>query len=454
MRVSIFAVLTLFATPSIHAFAPSGNTRIANTHSSSLFSYVDVTESAQRNLGPFDEWATNCGVQRAEGFQITSEDGMDWSVMTNVDLPAGSPVLAVPAGMIMTTSSAKAELEEMSEGGVQAAVDQLGKIGAAQSIPKFYLFLKMLVEFERGEESPYFPWMDSLPRLYYNSVSMTDFCYECLPPLVFSLSRVERVKFDNFFQVLQKVDIVSDELKEERELCKWAFNAMNTRCWGELGGEQKLVPMGDMFNHGTDVEVEITFDDEGNCNAFTTYDVPAGSPLRMSYGCPTNPSHFFATYGFLDETSPATFCKIMNIQSTPQLVDIGFDFTRMLFYKDSGDISEEVWDVVLYSKVLAMKPDVKQQFYDAHMSGDIDLKRAIHQEYMLETSTELKNHVDTFLTQLDILSAKGDGKDLNEHPRLPLILKHNEFVKQTFLNVKARLDPMVAQVTEERAALV
>ena len=198
------------------------------------------------------------------------------------------------------------------------------------------------------------------------------------------------------------------------------------------------------FNHGTETEVAIHYDEDGNCMMYATVDVPAGSPLRMSYGDPTNPSQFFATYGFLDETSPATFCKIMNIQPTPQLRDIGFDFSRMLFYKDTGDISEEVWDVMLYQN-LAADRETQQAFYQAHMNGDSDTKSAIHQAHFLETSTALKNHVDTFLKQLDELSAKGAGKDINEHPRLPLILKHNEFVKSKFLKVKERLDPMVMQ---------
>ena len=80
--------------------------------------------------------------------------------------------------------------------------------------------------------------------------------------------------------------------------------------------------------------------------AYTTKDVPAGSPLRMSYGDPTNPSVFLATYGFLDETSPSSFCKLMNLEQ--EMNDLGVDFNRMLFYKDTGDISEEVWDVLLY----------------------------------------------------------------------------------------------------------
>ena len=103
-----------------------------------------------------------------------------------------------------------------------------------------------------------------------------------------------------------------------------------------------------MFNHGAETEIDYSFDPEGNCNVFTTCDVAAGSPLRMSYGDPTNPSFLFARYGFLDEESPATFCKIMIPHENDQLKNIGYANNRMLFYKDTGDTSEEVWDVLLY----------------------------------------------------------------------------------------------------------
>lgn len=195
----------------------------------------------------------------------------------------------------------------------------------------------------------------------------------------------------------------------------------------------------------------MNYDEEGNCSVFASKDVPAGSPLRMSYGDPTNPSILFAQYGFLDETSPATFCKI-TLNPTPQLKDMGYDFSRMLFYKDTGDVSQEVWDVLLYQN-LASKRDVQQAFYQAHMEGDTETKNAIHREYFLETTTALKKHVDTFLVQLDELSQKGAGKDTNQHPRLPLILKHNAFVKETFLAVKGNVDAMVAQAAGEPALM-
>ena len=458
MKFSIAAIaFALVSTPFCDAFAPRARARararaspVVGTKFTSLAAYLDVGEFSPRNVGPFDQWVNECGVQRADGVQLTSEDNLDFYLYTSSDVPAGQPVLAVPNGMILRSSTSKQELLSMSSGGLQEAVDELGRIGGNVYVPEFYLFVKLLVEYERQEESPYYPWLDSLPRLFYNAVSMTDFCLECLPPLVFSLSRGERVKFDNICQVLKKVDVVSENVKNNKDILKWAFNVVTTRCIGEEGQDQALIPMADFLNHGTEANIDLAFDEEGNCQAYSTTDVPAGSPLLRSHGCPTNPSALFARYGLLDQSCPATFCKIMNIRKTPELENIGYDFSKMLFYKDTGDISQEVWDVVLYGKVLENAPDVRQQFYEAHMNGDMETKQGIHQYYTLDTAKEIQTHVNTFLKALDELAKKSEGKSLEEHPRLPLILEHNEYVKNTFLLVKANIDSIVAQAAEQQ----
>ena len=278
------------------------------------------------------------------------------------------------------------------------------------------------------------------------------YCFEVLPPLVASLASKERVKFTHFFNSLQQVRCLSEDTKENKELAKWAYNIVYTRSFGNHNSPgmsdpiKRIVPMADMFNHATDIEVEISFDEEGNCYGYTTNDVPAGSPLRISYGCPTNPSQLFATYGFMDETSPATFCKIMNIQSTQELRNIGLDHSRMLFYKDTGDITEEVWDVILYTVLEDLEDDDRQTqraFYQACMNGDADTKNAIHQQYFPMTSRVIQIHVNSFIAELDQLSEKAFTKNISVHPRIPLILEHNEFVKQTFLRVKGNIDSMV-----------
>ena len=199
----------------------------------------------------------------------------------------------------MPLSSAKHDVEDVCRAtaaaagrnedccGLNKAVDLLQRLGAGDTIPKFYLFVKLVLEYSYGTSSSYYPYLDALPRLYYNSVSMTDFCYECLPPLVFQLSRRERVKFDNFYDAFQQLDPrlfdgpsgqtgIGTTIQTSKEtILKWAFNVVHTRCFsgnrngqsgntngigdgGTDGEEQKIVIMADMVRTTVTITITIT----------------------------------------------------------------------------------------------------------------------------------------------------------------------------------------------------
>ena len=78
-------------------------------------------------------------------------------------------------------------------------------------------------------------------------ITISDFCYECLPPLVYQLARQEKVKFDNFFDAMQKADCISDEMKSKKAVAKWAYNVVTTRCQGS-DEEKFIAPMADMVS--------------------------------------------------------------------------------------------------------------------------------------------------------------------------------------------------------------
>jgi len=436
LKVSMFVLLGFILVGcKVSAFQqpqPVSN-RIKYGATRKLYAYVNIDENCPRDVQTFDEWAASCGVQRTGGFQLTSEDGVDISAMTTEDLPAESPVLFVPNQMILSSQRA---IEEI--GRVEEAEKRLVSTKAAEHVPNFYLFLKILKEYEMGDQSPWYPWLNSLPRYYSNGASMTPFCFDCLPPLAGNLAREERIKFIQFFQALKYVDFLSEEVKSNKDLTKWAFAVLYTRGFATPDGDFRIVPMADYLNHGTETEVQLHYDEEGNCSVYSTTDVPAGSPLRISYGDPTNPSFLLARYGFLDESSPATFCKIMIPRPSQKLKDMGYSHSRMLFFKDTGEVSEEVWDVLLF-QILQSDPNAQEQFYRAHMTGDYQGKQTFHEHYSSQTSMALQKHVNTFLKELEILQSKGDGLDILEHPRFPLIMQHNEYVKQTFLTVREQL---------------
>ena len=403
--------------------------------------YIDIREGAPRDVNALQEWALAYGVQKSDGFQFINQDsiiGLDVSIMTNQDVPVSTPVLYVPSQMILSSTMAK---EEFGYQNLREAEKLLKGLNFVDSeLPYFYLMLQILVEYEKGIESPYFPWLNSLPRYYANGASMTNLCFECLPPLARSLAMKERTKQQNLSN-LNKIPFLSEQTKNNPNLIQWAFQIVYTRSHlDEATGDVRIIPMADYFNHASvDAEIQLVFDDQGNCYAQTTHDIPAGSPLRISYGdYGTNPSFLLARYGFLDETSPASFCKIMIPHIDSKLKDIGYDPTRMLFFKDSGEVSPEVFDVLLYQILSSTNARRRREFYDAHMNQDVQAKQSFHEVYWPETSQRLLQHIDQFLLELEQLTSKSYGKNVQEHPRLPLILAHNEFVKNTFLMVRQR----------------
>lgn len=87
----------------------------------------------------------------------------------------------------------------------------------------------------------------------------------------------------------------------------------------------------------------------------------------------------------------------------------------------------------------------QRAFYESCMNGDEGTRRAYHNEYYAQTYGALRGHVDYLVNELDELElgleiqAK-QGQDADRHPRLPLILRHNQFVSDTLDLVQKNLD--------------
>lgn len=248
----------------------------------------------------------------------------------------------------------------------------------------------------------------------------------------------ERAIMNHLTTAVKKCPYLSVDTKGNTELLVFAFQIVYTRAFDAVDGDLRLVPMGDYFNHGTQTEVVMAYDDDGNLFCQTSYDVPAGTPLRMSYGDPTNPSYLFARYGFLDESSPAVFCKMFPPHINKDMLELGYAENRLLFGKD-GSISEEVFDILLYRYLSSTKVGDRRKLMQAHRDGDHATKRALQEQYYPKTMPLLLDHIDTFVSQLDRLTEKGQQRDPREHPRLPIILEHNRIVKETFLRARETL---------------
>ena len=204
---------------------------------------IDISESATRDTDSMLSWCYNCGVQHHEGLQLTSHDGWyDIYAAASTDIPAGTFVMYVPSNMFLTSYGSKQEFGQQEE-----AEKLIGNLAGADQFPLFYLFLKVIAEYERGADSPWYYWLNSLPRVFNNGAAMTPSCYDCLPPLAAKFAMEERVKLINCRQALKTCDFVSDEIKNDEDLTKWIYNVVETRSM-EVGGERVLIPLADMVS--------------------------------------------------------------------------------------------------------------------------------------------------------------------------------------------------------------
>ena len=176
-RVVIFFVLILLSRAT--AFS---------TSTSSSLTFVNIDERFPRDMTSLEEWSIACGIQKSPGIDIvaTTDDNNHFGVMATENIPAHTPILFVPVdGPILSSSQVQQEVGDgRSNVGVQGnARTLLTRFGETDHFPRFCLFLKLLIEYEKGSDSPWFSWLNSLPRFYTNGASMTTFCFTCLPPL-------------------------------------------------------------------------------------------------------------------------------------------------------------------------------------------------------------------------------------------------------------------------------
>jgi hypothetical protein len=137
---------------------------------STMMGTIDATEQAQRDVYPLQQWAEQYGAQSAPGVELTTQDGVDWFLMTNQNIGAGQPVLFVPNDIILSSF----KVEQEFGGNLMSAEQALMQYeGTAQRLPLFRLMVKILVEYEKGQDSPYFTWLNALPRQFFNGAAMT-----------------------------------------------------------------------------------------------------------------------------------------------------------------------------------------------------------------------------------------------------------------------------------------
>lgn len=398
-------------------------------------------EYAQRDVYAMEEWAIGYGAQKADGVELYSDDGSDYQLITQQGVGAGQTVLYVPPDIVL---SSNAVVDEFG-GSLQQAEQFLVNLdqGTQIRLPLFRLMAKILAEYDKGQDSAYFPWLNAMPRQYYNGVSMTDACFACLPPYAGWLASNERINYTHFAAALRQgfVPIDQNTLNNE-QVVKWAYNVAFTRfheVWSP--SRQKLIaPMADMLNHSAEPNCEILVDQMGGFTVTAMYDIQPGSPLTISLGDPTNPTPIFAQYGFLPNDCATIFCKAMHLD--PQIKELGYDFKDLLIQTESGEIAPKVWDIFLYEILQNNDPGAAENYLVACKTNDEATKQQYLDNYFSYVLESMKNHVYGIMADVERLTANAQSYDLQTHPRVPVIVAHNQLVSQTFTMTAALLEQM------------
>ena len=148
----------------------------------------------------------------------------------------------------------------------------------------------------------------------------------------------------------------------------------------------------------------------------------------------------FAQYGFLPSDCATIFCKAMHLD--PQIKELGYEFQELLIQTESGEIAPKVWDVFLYDILQQNDPGSAQQFYMACQNNDEGTKEQYKEQYAAYTLDAMKQHVYSIMSDCEQLTYKAQTYDQNTHPRVPVIVAHNELVFQTFTMTAALLEQM------------
>ena len=111
-----------------------------------------------------------------------------------------------------------------------------------------------------------------MPRHYNNAPAMSNFCLQCLPPLMRKLAEEERaIQVSLSRDTMNRVPFLCDDLKRHpRDFCLWAYQIAYTRgvevATTDGSVDVRLVPLADYFDHGSDAtEIAPHYDDPGRC---------------------------------------------------------------------------------------------------------------------------------------------------------------------------------------------
>jgi len=295
-----------------------------------------------------------------------------------------------------------------------------------------------------GGNASFAPWINAMPQAFE---TFTKDEIDCLPFYARYAAEYQEAKFASFCNaaaVMKDEDCVFDPANSDHvALLKWAFNAVNSRFWKTNPSENaknikqtsELVPLGDMFNHRDPPNVQmipedsdyVTFaykgddDDDDEDNSTNEKDI------FISYGQPSNPHRFLVIFKFSPraEYMPKLWSHLSYSPTNPY----ASDFDGMVFDSRTGNVSQTVWDAILWE--LSEPPS--QELYLSFRDKNLMTHKGLLEEVLL-------NHINQQLEELATCREKISMLDSGSAPNLDVIRQHNDFLTEVFTKVKNNPD--------------
>mmetsp|Transcript_18259 Transcript_18259/g.52227 ORF Transcript_18259/g.52227 Transcript_18259/m.52227 type:complete len:507 (+) Transcript_18259:52-1572(+) len=440
-----------------------------------------ASSSFQRDeaLDQLLSWSDDNGIVRGKGISVAANSknvGGGVGIRINRPGKAGDEVMSIPRNVVVSSQDA---LSSLTTEEVDIVTNTLKSDGLDTYASEFFLMLRLLQEVaaykgraDRQGGGTLGPWLDSLPTEFDMGIYFDDLERSYLPQLASKLLDLQERQLAAFRKACDALADhdgkhatlfeTDDDSKcaADGDTVKWAFSIVFSRSWRSPSNSEdaRMVPLADNFNHGEEANV-IVEEPEGDSGVTRVVlkndDVERGTELKLSYGPGYDPSRFLIIFGFFDETVREVFCGVAFTDPSEELVRLGASDRSSMIYRDDGAISNAVWDSTLYV-TLAQKPDEQRAFYEARINDDAELFQALHRKYRLEIALSLKNHAEAVLQTEYLVPTDQELSKINvkEHPQLPMILKHNRFMRKVFGNVKDRLEKQVLLEVEKRRAEV
>ena len=384
-------------------------------------------------------------------------------VRTNRSAKAGDEIMSIPRNVILSSQDAQASLTKEE---VDIVMTTLKPGGLDAYAGEFFLMLRLLQEVAacKDENSCSLgPWLDSLPTDFDMGIYFDDLERSYLSQLASKLLDLQERQLAAFRLACNALvdcdekhaSLFESEGSKHADVVKWAFSVVFSRSWRSPSDpdDARIVPLADNFNHGENANVIVEEGENGVTQVVLKTDVERDTELKLSYGPGYDPSRFLIIFGFFDDTVREVFCGVAFTDPSAELVHLGAADRSAMIYRDDGAISNAVWDSTLYV-TLAQKPDEQKAFYEARINDDAETFQELHRKYRLEIALSLKNHADAVLQTEYLVPTDQELSKINvkEHPRLPMILRHNRFMRKVFSNVKDRLEKQVLLEVEKRRA--